>query len=228
MKATIIVSDPPWNFSDSLTMSSVSRGASSNYPTLNNNVIKDLDVESIVADDALLALWVPSSMLQDGLDTMEKWGFKQKQTFVWVKVVKEPLFKWIKEEISLIKSEDVSSKWIKSLFKLGINLNKNILAFGMGRLFRQTHEICLIGIRGKIYTKLENKSQRSVIFDVNLKHSAKPEGLQDSLDIMFPDKSIEKLEMFARRERKGWKCVGNEIPTMLGEDIRDTIEKLKV
>ena len=97
------------------------------------------------------------------------------------------------------------------------------LAFGMGRLFRQTHEICLIGTsNNKIYKLLENKSQRSVCFAENLKHSAKPEALQNSLEIMFP--KAEKLEMFARRTRSGWTCLGNEID---GQDIRDALIKLK-
>ncbi len=93
----------------------------------------------------------------------------------------------------------------------------------MGRLFRQTHEICLIGTNNnKIYKKLKNKSQRSVSFGENLKHSAKPEHLQNSLDEMFP--GTEKLEMFARRHRKDWLCVGNEICN--GEDIRDSLKNL--
>jgi N6-adenosine-specific RNA methylase IME4 len=99
----------------------------------------------------------------------------------------------------------------------------SILSFGMGRLFRQTHEICLIGTsNNKIYTKLANKSQRSVSFAPNLRHSAKPKDLQDSLEIMFP--KANKIELFARRERKDWICLGNEI--LNGEDIRDSLKKL--
>ena len=67
MKANVVIADPAWSFSDALTMSDIKRGASSNYPVLSNKAIKELDVESIVADDAVLALWVPSSLLQDGL-----------------------------------------------------------------------------------------------------------------------------------------------------------------
>jgi N6-adenosine-specific RNA methylase IME4 len=98
-----------------------------------------------------------------------------------------------------------------------------MLAFGMGRLFRQTHEICLIGTSdNKIYKRLKNKSQRSVSLAPNLRHSSKPENLQDSLDEMFP--SGNRLELFARRHRKDWVCLGNEICN--GEDIRDSLAKL--
>ena len=66
-KFQVIVSDPPYQFSDGLTMSDVPRGSQSNYDVLDMEAIKSLDVESIATKDALLALWVPSSMLQDGL-----------------------------------------------------------------------------------------------------------------------------------------------------------------
>jgi N6-adenosine-specific RNA methylase IME4 len=38
---------------------------------------------------------------------------------------------------------------------------------------------------------------------------------------MFPN--TEKLEMFARRIRPGWTCIGNEVCN--GEDIRDSLAK---
>lgn len=98
------------------------------------------------------------------------------------------------------------------------------LAFGMGRLGRNCHEPCLVGVKGK-YTKfLENNSQRNLMMHPNLGHSSKPEQLQDSLDLMFP--SWEKLEIFARRERPGWTCIGNECPSTAGEDVRDSLARL--
>jgi N6-adenosine-specific RNA methylase IME4 len=98
----------------------------------------------------------------------------------------------------------------------------------MGRLFRQTHAICLLGVKGKIYSKLQNKSQRSVCFDTSKKHSAKTEILQDRLNIMFPDTmdvGLNRLELFARRQKPGWICVGNEMP--LAEDVFDSVKRLK-
>lgn len=209
-------------------MSNVKRGAQSQYDVLLDQDIIDLDVKSIAADDSMLVLWVPSSKLQVGMDTMESWGFDQKQTFIWVKTKKqENIFKAVKSQllkdiraIILDKKAKILSPGLLDAF----NLNQ-VLSFFMGRLFRQTHEIALVGVRGKIYTHLENKSQRSVMFGENIKHSAKPEELQDRLDLMFPTAS--KIELFARRDRVGWETVGNECPSSLGEDIRDSIERLK-
>lgn len=228
MKFQIVVADPAWSFKDSLKMSDVARGAAANYSTMSILDIKQLPVKDIAdPDGAILALWVPSSLLQEGLDTMRAWGFKHKQTYVWVKTKKEPLKFFFKDVYKHFKKlKDVWSWTIsgtivkKALDNLSI---QNILSFGMGRLFRQTHEICLIGTNNnKIYKKLANKSQRSVSFGENLKHSAKPEHLQNSLEIMFPN--TKKIELFARRLRPDWTCLGNEVCN--GEDIRDSLIKL--
>lgn len=96
------------------------------------------------------------------------------------------------------------------------------LAFGMGRLFRGCCEIALIGTRGS--PRPASRSERNLSVSPALRHSAKPETLQDSLDRMFPD--VPKLELFARRARPGWTCVGNQCPTTLGEDVRDSLRAL--
>lgn len=98
------------------------------------------------------------------------------------------------------------------------------LAFGMGWLFRGCCEIALIGTKGA--PKPASRSERNVVMSPKLRHSAKPEGLQDSLERMFP--ASQKLELFARRARPGWTCVGNECPPTLGEDIRDSLRALGV
>src|SRR5574338_743081 len=225
-KFRVIVADPPWPFADKLVMSDVARGAEANYSVMSIDDIKNLPMQRYTrTDGAILALWVPSSLLQEGLDTMKAWGFAHKQTYVWVKIKKDPLAEirniffdmWKDGEKKL--SQHTEKSWKNYIANLGSQISvidwtkgknfvQDMLAFGMGRLFRQTHEICLIGTsNNKIYQMLKNKSQRSVCFAENLKHSAKPENLQDSLDTMFPQ--AKKLELFARRHRKGWVCLGN-------------------
>lgn len=208
-------------------MSKTKRGASANYETLSIEDLKNLNVKEICEDDAILALWVPSSLLSDGLEIMKAWGFRQTQTHIWVKTKKDPLnFLW-RELVQVFKSAPK-----KGFYQLGKDiLSKfsldNLLAFGMGRLFRQTHELALIGVRGKIYNHLENKSQRSVHFFPATKHSVKPEALQDMLEKMFPKTECNKLELFARRQKRGWFCIGNEVLMSRGEDIRKSLSKLK-
>jgi N6-adenosine-specific RNA methylase IME4 len=98
----------------------------------------------------------------------------------------------------------------------------NMLGFGMGRLFRNCHEIALIGTNNNnIYKLLKNKSQRTVCFSANFKHSQKPEDLHNSLELMFP--SANKIELFARRKKDGWVCLGNEID---GKDLRLSMKEI--
>ena len=41
---------------------------------------------------------------------------------------------------------------------------------------------------------------------------------------MFP--KYKKIEIFARRERKGWTVIGNECPATKGQDIYDSLNNL--
>lgn len=231
----VIVADPPWPFNDTLKMSDVARGAEANYSVMSISDIQQLPVKDLTdPEGTLLALWVPSSLLQEGLDTMKAWGFFHKQTYIWVKIKKDPLQNIRKVFLDIFKVFDpfkekmTSKKFLESMKKSIISISSydrlgEMLAFGMGRLFRQTHEICLIGINNtKIYKHLKNKSQRSVSLAPNLRHSAKPEDLQDSLDEMFVEGN--KLELFARRVKPNWICLGNEVCN--GEDIRVSLAKL--
>lgn len=117
--------------------------------------------------------------------------------------------------------------WDYKTFYTWVKRTKNgKLGFGMGRLFRAASEVALIGTRGKLYGQVANKSQRDVAEALNLGHSTKPECLQDSLDLMFPTEA--KLELFARRVRPGWTCTGWECPGTEGEDVRETLRRLRV
>ena len=229
----VVVADPPWNFSDLLKMSNVKRGADSNYPTMSLQDIKNLPVKKLASPGgSILCLWVPSSLLAGGLDVMKAWQFKQKSIFVWNKTKKDvfadtkKLFSKKIQSIPKLLNRKEINQWIEENIDLdNSKLNKST-SFGLGRLFRQSHEICLIGINNTgIYKKLTNKSQRSVCFAENIRHSQKPEALQDSLDLMFSGENIKKLELYARRNRLGWQCLGNEID---GCNIKSSIEKLIV
>jgi|SRR5579859_545879 len=227
-KFQLLVIDPPYSFSDKLSMSKTPRGASANYDVMSIADIKNLPIKNLIhPDGSILALWVPSCLLQDGLDIMKNWGFTYKQTYIWVKTKKKPIYQSLKPIYDFFnKSGDwnqtIDGSLIKKCFDK-ITLN-GLLSFGLGRLFRQSHEICLIGTSdNKIYKQLQNRSQRSVGFAENLKHSAKPENLQDSLEIMFPN-ATDKIEIFARRLRSGWICLGNSVCN--GEDIRVSLSKL--
>lgn len=205
MKYSVIIADPPWSFDDKLEKmkAPTKRSASSQYDVMSLSEIMALDVASLAdPNGCLLAMWCPGSFLEAGMDVYKAWGFKLKQNYVWVKTKKRKL-----------KADEAQDPF-------------NYLAFGMGRLFRQTHETAFICTSGKtVYPFLEDMSQRSVCFAPNLGHSRKPEHLHVSLETMFPN--ANKLELFARQDRPGWTCAGNECPSSLGEDIKDSIKRLQ-
>jgi N6-adenosine-specific RNA methylase IME4 len=226
-KFDVIIADPPYSFGDRLHMSPVHRGAADNYKVMSIDDICNLPVKNLISPTgSILALWVPSSMLQDGLNIMKFWGFQQKQTYVWTKTKKKPL-----QNLAsiLMPRSPLTILNINSYVKQVVNLVKDaninaVLAFGMGRLFRQTHEICLIGISDtKVYKKIVNKSQRSVCIAPNLGHSIKPNNLHESFNTMF-SKDSKKIEIFARRHYQGYTCIGNEVCN--GEDIKESLAKL--
>ena len=228
MKAQVLVIDPPWQTGDKLLMSEVKRGAAANYETLSTDQLCALPIKDIVdSEGCVLALWVLGSMLEDGMRVMKEYGFAQKQTFCWIKNKKQKSINDIafKDTMLMIrKLKDDPKSLVKEMVKSSLKMGDWLLSFGMGRLFRQSHEICLIGINNtKIYQHLENRSQRSVCFEENKGHSIKPENLQDSLEKMFPNAEGCRVELFARRERKGWICLGNEID---GLDITVSLNRL--
>lgn len=226
MKFGCLVIDPPYSFSDKLSMSEIKRGAEANYSTMSNEDLFKLPIKEIAdPDGALLALWVPSSLLQLGLDLMKAYGFRQTQTFIWVKTKKEPLIELIAEIKRNIKNKSIKEV-IEEIRLISENFSINsITSLFLGRLFRQSHELCLIGINNtKIYQKLKNKSQRSVCLAPNLKHSSKPELLQDSLELMLPE--VKKIEIFGRRSRPGWTVLGNQSPESFGIDIFDSLNEI--
>jgi N6-adenosine-specific RNA methylase IME4 len=200
-KFQVIVADPPWQFQDRLTMSDVKRGAAANYPTLTTGIMSGFPISQLAAEDALLALWVPSALLEDGMRLMAAWGFKHKAIYTWVKTGKAT------------KPDDTAT------YEDTATINVVPLAFGMGRYFRGVTEHALIGVRGKAAALVQSHSERGAELSPALPHSAKPDGLQVRLERMFKG---EKLELFARRERKGWTCVGNEVGEKL--DIRDWLQ----
>jgi N6-adenosine-specific RNA methylase IME4 len=78
--------------------------------------------------------------------------------------------------------------------------------FGMGRIVRAEHEVCLVGTRGRPECLLHNV--RSTFEAQVGRHSAKPEVFYDIVESLYAGPYVE---LFARRERAGWTCLGNEL-----------------
>lgn len=189
-RATTLVADPPWPFKDRLPGGG--RGAAKHYNLLSIEDICKFELPEL-ADDCRLFLWRVSSMQLEALQVCEAWGFNVKSEMVWVKTT-----------YPLTERDPHTGQFTHT----GHSLK---LAFGMGRQVRNVHETCIIAVRGRP-ERLSN-SIPSVFFAQRGKHSAKPEEFFDLVEMLSPGPYVE---LFARRERKGWLCLGNEIPQEAG------------
>ena len=84
--------------------------------------------------------------------------------------------------------------------------------FGMGRTLRAEHETCIIATRGR--PQMLNHSTRSTFVTdfeglsaVNEGHSRKPEEFYRIVESLFAGPYVE---LFARKQRTGWVCLGDE------------------
>ena len=89
---------------------------------------------------------------------------------------------------------------------------------GMGRWFRQQHELLFVGVKGKFATPEPSKRISSVLRDKRTIHSKKPDYIRDCIRVWYPNAS--KVELFARNDGRqdifgkstwdGWDLWGNE------------------
>jgi N6-adenosine-specific RNA methylase IME4 len=81
--------------------------------------------------------------------------------------------------------------------------------FGMGRTVRAAHETAIVAVRGR--PKPLRRDIRSTFAAVaeKIKHSAKPEAFYDLVESLAAGPYVE---LFARRQRPGWTCLGAEMP----------------
>ena len=74
------------------------------------------------------------------------------------------------------------------------------------------HEYLLYMYKGKLISveKSERGKVHTVFEERVKKHSQKPEVAYQIIERLYPN--LRKLEMYARRDRYGWDCWGNEVP----------------
>lgn len=78
--------------------------------------------------------------------------------------------------------------------------------FGMGHHLRAEHETAIVAVRGN--PKPLSRAIRSVLFAKAGRHSAKPDEFYELVERFSPG---PYLELFARRHRSGWTCLGDEL-----------------
>lgn len=191
---SVVLADPGWPFKDKLP--GKGRGAAKNYLTTAIQGIIDLfgsdeygdylemcGTRAYLADDCVLVMWRVSSMVEEAYQVARGWGFDPtKGEIVWNKLTKK------------------GKEW-----------------FGMGRIVRGAHETAILATRGKSAAVVRDKGVRST-FPAKVPHyadgrkeyvhSAKPAVFHDVVERLTRG---PRLELFARRQRDGWLCLGNQV-----------------
>jgi N6-adenosine-specific RNA methylase IME4 len=79
---------------------------------------------------------------------------------------------------------------------------------GVGFYFRNTTEMVLFGVRGRLRTLAAGRTQVNIIKTRKREHSRKPEELYNIIAACNPGPF---LELFARGQRANWDQLGNEV-----------------
>ena len=104
-KYQIIYCDPPWDYNGKLQFDKSAiksentnfskpifiSGAAFKYPTVKTKLLKELNIESIAADDSLLFMWSTNPHLAQAIELGSAWGFEYKTVaFIWDKMTHNP------------------------------------------------------------------------------------------------------------------------------------------
>lgn len=158
-----------------------SRSPENHYACMNLSDIQQLPVAKIADDNCSLFLWATDPLLPQAIDLMECWGFKYKTV----------AFNWVK-----LNKKAPHFAW-----------DKNDFFTGMGYWTRANPELCLLGTKGKPVRK--RADIRRLVVAHRREHSRKPDEVPERIVDLVGE--IPRIELFARKPRKGWSVWGNEI-----------------
>lgn len=157
------------------------KGAANKYKLMQMSEIFRFPLPEMERDCVML-FWRVAAMQQEALDVIRVWGFNPPQ-----------------RELIWLKKTKTGKRW-----------------FGQGHVVRAEHEVCLIATRGKPLVK--DHSVRSTFVtavdwdglsaEARPPHSTKPEEFYEIVERLFEG---PYCELFARRQRPGWTCLGNEV-----------------
>lgn len=202
MRYGTIIADPPWGYERTSRHEKLSGYSDSQYEPLSTDVLCELPVRQLAADNAVLLLWTTFPMLADALRVVTAWGFTYTTALAWVKAKPDPPM--------LMQSTEMGGP----------------VGYGVGYWFRGAVEPCLVGRRGRSY-----RSPYVGVMGEGLRHSRKPDSLHELAEgkraqgTDFTGYPTPRLELFARRARPGWTTLGNECEGD-GRDIRESLAEL--
>ena len=222
----VVVADPNWEYRN---FSKKKHGAAvSHYRLSPSEEIKKVPVLSWMKEDAVLLLWNTWPKLDDGISVLKHWGFRYVSAFPWVKVVPKEIDIDI-DDVVKAYIEEVQGKPKRILSSLKARVHEKVRR-GIGFWTQSASEVILIGVRGDPRRRTKRTEtpiglltgEPRQFWHAIGKHSQKPEGIQDWVEMNFDG---PYLELYGRRERPGWTVWGDEVGFLLSERGVERIEE---
>jgi N6-adenosine-specific RNA methylase IME4 len=216
------MSDPPW---PERGAGKSKRGADAHYDVEKVRVIPDImrkgmaELGVCAAANAHHWMWVTDNYLSGGLWCLAQLGFRYVRTAVWVKAA-EPVatVKRLAQQIMEAVAVGEHGKLLSTphlLDRIGERSSQAMHAIkpqiGIGQYLRGSHELVLLGVRGKGLdpsVRTEDRGVPSVIYGRRTKHSKKPDSAFSMVERVSRG---PRVELFARSNRPGWESWGNEV-----------------
>jgi N6-adenosine-specific RNA methylase IME4 len=184
-KYNIILADPPWTFKTYSEKGKEKKSAELHYPCMTIDDIYNLPVQDISDDNCVLFLWVTNPMLQEGLETIKRWGFTYKTVgFSWYKKNKiADSFFW------------GLGYWTRANSELCLLATKGKPT----RISKGVHQV----INDESFLDTEQ-----ILSTIRI-HSQKPDEIHEKIVKLCGD--VPRIELFARNYTPGWDVWGNEV-----------------
>jgi N6-adenosine-specific RNA methylase IME4 len=181
-KYSIIYADPPWSFKTYSEKGKEKKSPELHYNCMTIEDIYNLPVQSIAADDCALFLWVTNPMLEQGLETIKRWGFAYKTV----------AFSWFKKN-------KIADSFFWGLGYWTRQNTEHVLLATKGKPVR---------IDKGIHQVVDEMYDTEQVVTKIQEHSRKPELVRNRIVDLMGD--LPRLEMFARGSFPGWDLFGNE------------------
>lgn len=156
------------------------------YPCMSDEELLAMPIASLAKKTSVVFCWATCPRLNFAISLLEHWGFSYRGV----------AFVWVKTAKSTglpIGARGVRPSIVKPTTELVIAASLTSKGRPMPLASEAVAQVVLAPVR---------------------EHSEKPVEVLERIEALYPDAS--RLEMFARREREGWKSWGNQVsPTLL-------------
>lgn len=224
-KFNLILADPPWEYSKYVSPTQQGQ-ARKFYNTMSLEDLKKLPIPDICQEKCILLLWVTCTLMDQGFELINSWGFKYVTVFLdWHKTNSKT--SGILRRRGLGKYGLITSEYIL-LSQKGEALS-DVMYVPPMITYNNNVQICddhylLLARKGSIvdFRDVVNKKvfpnvlhssmtlRKKTLLEAVTVHSKKPIQAYERIERVFTHAKT-RIELFARGNRKGWSTWGNEV-----------------